>query len=249
MNSKLIVMLTQNDRTVRNAIEVFKECCDLPIDFWGFKNIGIPEPEMRELVTAIKTYGKKSFLEVVTYTEESCAISAKFACENHFDFMIGTTFFPRIWDFLQTTPIQYYPFVGNIYGNPSVMSGNVEDMVKESKVLGTKGIHGINVLAYRYIDGNPVQLAQELVKQAKMKTIIAGSIDSISRIKEIDTINPWAFTIGGALFTDKFVSGAGFRSNLEKVLDVMDSLGRYDTELKTQTISQGETRNGTNNNF
>jgi len=69
-----------------------------------------------------------------------------------------------------------------------------------------------------------VQLAKKLVEQASMKTIIAGSINSIARIQEIHAVHPWAFTIGSAFFTDQFVSGGGFRANLEKVLEVMDSL-------------------------
>lgn len=227
MNSKLIVMLTQNDKTVKNAIDIFNECRDLPIDFWGLKNVGISELEMREIAMAIKHAGKKAFLEIVTYTAESCINGAKFACENHFDFVIGTTFFPRIWDFLKTAPIQYYPYIGNVYGCPSVMSGNAEDIIKEANTLCLKGIRGINVLAYRHISENPVQLAQKLVKQIKVNTIIAGNINSVSRIEEINAINPWAFTIGGALFTDKFASEAGFRSNLEKVLEVMANINQH----------------------
>jgi hypothetical protein len=43
MQSQLIVMLTQNDITVGNAQEVFESCKDLPINFWGFKNVGISQ--------------------------------------------------------------------------------------------------------------------------------------------------------------------------------------------------------------
>ena len=46
--SNLIVMLTLNDKTVENAIECFQSCVDLPIEYWGFKNVGIPYEKMTE---------------------------------------------------------------------------------------------------------------------------------------------------------------------------------------------------------
>ena len=33
MNSQIIIMLTHNDRTVPNALEVFESCKDLPVKF------------------------------------------------------------------------------------------------------------------------------------------------------------------------------------------------------------------------
>ncbi|MCA5960882.1 hypothetical protein LC724_11295 [Blautia sp. RD014234] len=44
MLDKIIIMLTHNDKTVPNAIEIFEENKDLPIQYWGFKDVGM-EPE------------------------------------------------------------------------------------------------------------------------------------------------------------------------------------------------------------
>ena len=41
MLDKIIIMLTHNDKTVPNAIEIFEENKDLPIQYWGFKDVGI----------------------------------------------------------------------------------------------------------------------------------------------------------------------------------------------------------------
>ena len=46
-------MLTHNDKTVQNALEVFESCQDLPVSYWGFKDVGLPYPEMRKLIKAI----------------------------------------------------------------------------------------------------------------------------------------------------------------------------------------------------
>ena len=72
MVEKLIVMLTHHDVTVSNAKEVFESCRDLPVVNWGFKDVGMPPAQMRELCQLMKQAGKTTFLEVVTYSEEEC---------------------------------------------------------------------------------------------------------------------------------------------------------------------------------
>ena len=74
---ELIVMLTHNDVTVKNAKEVFEECKNSKANFWGFKEVGIPLDEMKELYSYMKQCGKTTFLEVVAYTEEECMEGAK----------------------------------------------------------------------------------------------------------------------------------------------------------------------------
>ena len=54
--------------------------------------------------------------------------------------------------------------------------------------------------------------------------MIAGSINSPARIDFINEINPWAFTMGSALFTENFAKGEGFRKNLQVVVDYMNSI-------------------------
>ncbi len=41
MNNNLIVMLTNNDVTVENALRLFEELKDLPVQYWGFKDVGL----------------------------------------------------------------------------------------------------------------------------------------------------------------------------------------------------------------
>ena len=66
----LIVMLTNNDKTVDNAYEIFEKCKDSKAKCWGFKEEPLPLEEMKKLYTYMKKCGKTTFLEVVAYTEE-----------------------------------------------------------------------------------------------------------------------------------------------------------------------------------
>ena len=224
MKSNLIVMLTHNDKTVHDALEVFKSCQDLPVNYWGFKDVGLPQPEMRELIKAIRDAGKTSFLEVVSYTKDECMAGAEFAVDFGFDFLMGTLFFQEVWDFLKDKKIRYSPFVGQVSGSPSILDGTVDSMVEETKFLKSQGVHGVDLLAFRHKGGNPEALAEEFTRQSEVPVILAGSIDSNQRIDFVNKVNPWGFTMGSALFTKNFVPNGSFRENLQAVVKKMESL-------------------------
>lgn len=224
MQPQLIVMLTHHDLTVENALDIFTACQDLPVEFWGFKNVGIPDAAMRELLEAMKAQNKTTVLEVVTYTEESCLENAKWAVEYGFDYLTGTRFYPSVADYLKDKNIRYYPFVGDVGGSPVKLQGTVEEILADADRLESAGVHGLDLVAYRYVDGDPVALARDLVAQARSEVIIAGSIASKERIEIMREINPFAFTMGSALFDQSFVPAGTFRENLEQVIAIMDSL-------------------------
>jgi phosphoribosylformimino-5-aminoimidazole carboxamide ribonucleotide (ProFAR) isomerase len=52
-----------------------------------------------------------------------------------------------------------------------------------------------------------------------MPVIVAGSISTFERIDLVEEINPWAYTIGSALFEHKFSEATTFRGQLEAVLN------------------------------
>jgi hypothetical protein len=223
MKSNLIVMLTHNDKTVHNALEVFESCKDLPVNFWGFKDVDLPKPEMRELIKVIKNAGKTTFLEVVSYTMEECLAGAEFAVDFGFDFLMGTLFFPEVWEFLKEKDIKYSPFVGKVSGSPSILEGTVDSMVEETLFLDSQGVHGVDLLAFRHKE-NPEKLAAEFISRSKVPVILAGSIDSFEKIEFVNNVNPWGFTMGSALFTRNFVPEGSFRQNLEAVVKRMESI-------------------------
>ena len=96
LKPELIVMLTHQDRTVSNALELFERTKDYPITHWGFKDVGLPAEEMKRVVKAMKAAGKTTFLEVVSLSEEEGLRGAQLAVELGFDILMGTVFFSSI---------------------------------------------------------------------------------------------------------------------------------------------------------
>lgn len=217
----LIVMLTHNDVTVPNAQEVFESCKDLDVQNWGFKNVGLPKDQMKRLVQSMKAAGKTTYLEVVTYDEESCLEAAKVAVECRFDVLMGTLYYDSVAKLLKDGGVVYSPFVGKVYGSPSVLEGEFDEIIGDAKNMMAKGIGVFDILAYRHKRGQ--ELAYEFCRNVDAKICIAGSIASYERIDVMFDIGPWAFTMGSALFQKKFVPDGSFRDNLKAVADYMEA--------------------------
>ena len=218
MAPELIVMLTHNDKTVANAQEIFEQCKNEPAKYWGFKEAGIPLNEMKTLCNKMKIAGKTIFLEVVAYTEEECLEGAKMAVECGFDVLMGTMYFNSINDYAKRHGLKYMPFVGKIEGRPSVLGGTIEGIIEEARALKAKGVYGIDLLGYRYV-GDAVELNRRFVAAVDMPVCIAGSVSSYQRLDEIKDASPWAYTIGGAFFENKF--DGTFGEQIRKVIAYM----------------------------
>ena len=220
MRPDIVVMLTHHDVTVPTAYEVFETCKDLPVQFWGFKNVGLPKDQMKALTAAMKAAGKTTFLEVVTYDEDSCMDGAKTAVECGFDCLMGTLYYESVHNYLKEQGLTYMPFVGKVSGSPSILEGTNEEIIQNAKDLMAKGIKGFDILAYRHVvDGE--KLAREFCAAIDAQICIAGSINSYARIDTMFDIGPWTFTMGSALFEKKFVPDGDFRTNLKAVAEYM----------------------------
>jgi hypothetical protein len=221
MKPEFILMLTYNDTTVKDALQIFRECQNTPVTHWGFKDVGLPPQEMKALVHEMRDAGKTTYLEVVSLSEEEGLRGAKIAVESGFEILMGTVLFDSILDYLKDKPIQYYPFPGHIFGHPSIMDGTIQEVVTHAKLLEGKGVPGMDLLSYRYI-GDARQLLTEVVKATKVPIVSAGSIDSYKRIAEVWQAGAWGFTIGSALFDKKFVSNGSFRENTLAVCEWLE---------------------------
>lgn len=200
---ELIVMLTLNDRTVKNASQVFEQCKNCKAKYFGFKEEGIPLSQMIKLYNSIKACGKSTVLEVVAYSEYEGLAGAKIAAECGCDILMGTMYFDSIRDFCQSKGIKYMPYVGNVVERPSVLEGSIDGMIAEAKECLEKGVDGFDLLGYRYTD-DARELIERFVKEVDAPVCIAGSVDSYERLDELKDIEPWSFTIGGAFFNNRF---------------------------------------------
>jgi len=218
MIPKLILMFTLNDMTVPDAIDYFEQVRDLPVDFFGYKEMGLEPEKMKILNEKIHRAGFQSFLEVVEYKEEACLGPAKMAVDMGFDYLMGTIYFPSIWGVIGKK-IKYFPFCGKIYDRPSVLDGTIDEIIRDAKRIEAEGVDGFDLLAYRYIEPSRVdELVRKVDDAVDVPIVSAGSINSLDRVQETIDQGIWGFTIGGAFFEKKFVPDGSYRDNVAAVL-------------------------------
>jgi hypothetical protein len=209
-------MLTHNDETVNNAHEIFEKCKNSDAKFWGFKEKSLPIEQMKNLYKYMKECGKTTFLEVVEYTEKEGLEGAKLALECGCDILMGTVFFDSINKFCKKNNLRYMPFVGKVTERPSILEGEIDEIIKEANEYLKKGVYGFDLLGYRYT-GNAVELNERFVLEVNAPVCIAGSVNGYERLDELKNINPWSFTIGSAFFENKF--DGSFEEQINKVCE------------------------------
>lgn len=212
----LIVMLTHNDKTAMNAYDIFEQCKNSKAKFFGFKEKPLPLSKMKELYKYMKKCDKKTVLEVVSYTESEGIEGAKMAVECGVYILMGTKYFASIHDICEKNNIKYMPFIGEVVGRPSILKGTVDSMIDEANRLVEKGVYGFDLLGYRF-ERNASNLNRQFVSKIDVPVCVAGSVDSYIRLDELREIRPWAFTIGGAFFENKF--GDDFDTQINNVCE------------------------------
>ncbi|MGK5115189.1 hypothetical protein [Geodermatophilus sp. CPCC 205506] len=214
-------MLTHDDVTVPDAIDCFRQAADLPIQYWGFKDVGLTTHEMEQLVGEFRSAGKTPVLEVVSFDEKELLDAAALAADCGVQYLTGGEFSPAVRERAHSAGMRYFPFCGRVGGSPIELTGAPEDVLADADRLRDLGADGVDLVAYRYTDGDPIQLAKQVVHEfGGDKVIVAGSINSAERIQLMHEIGPFGYTIGGALFDGTFAPGGSFRENLERVVDV-----------------------------
>ncbi|MFV0361838.1 MAG: hypothetical protein ACK5LL_01940 [Suipraeoptans sp.] len=218
MNKELIVMLTWHDVTVDNALEIFIEAKDAPSKHWGFKIEGTTPQSMKELVKCMKKNDKTVYIEVLAIDEETCVSAAKQCAECGVDHLLGTVYYDSVAKIVGEAGILYSPFVG--LSDDSRLRGSIESVVGTAKDAEEKGVSGVSLSAFRYVDGDPKELLLNINKNLKKPLYIAGSVDGYEKIDFLKGLEKLSgFTIGGALFEKKF--GSTFSEQITVISDYL----------------------------
>jgi hypothetical protein len=222
-----IFMLTRNDRTIEDAGQVIDAVCDLGVTHIGFKDIGVPLATMQELVARIRKRGGICYLEVVSTTPQAVIQSLETGRALGVDRILGGTNLDearRILGDLST----YFPFPGKPVGHPTRLEGSPALIADHCALSCAAGCGGVDLLAYRATDAEPLDLVRAARKVlAGRKLIVAGSVHSERQIHALGQAGADAFTIGSAVFDGSFSPGKGsLRSQILDILEACDTAPR-----------------------
>ena len=214
---EFIFMLTYEDVTVDNALEVYDEISDAGLNYVGFKDVGPSFERLKLLAEAIHEGGQEVMLEVVSERREDELRSARAALDLGVDYLLGGTHADEVAEIVAGTGIRYCPFPGRIVGHPSLLRGSIEEISESARRLAAMDeVWGLDLLAYRY-DGDVDTLVRSVVAAAEVPVIAAGSVDDGQKIRRLSDAGVWGFTVGSAIFDGTF-AGDSVRERVERVL-------------------------------
>ncbi len=214
-----IFMLTNHDRTVADAAAVLEEVKDTGLTHVGFKDVGATPEQQRALTEAAHAAGMTVYLEVVSTSVESELASVSAGRAAGVDWILGGTNPEQALPLLAGSGVSYAPFPGRIVGHPSVLEGSIEEIAADTaRLTALDGVSGVDLLAYRHQEVDPLELTAAVVAASAGPVIAAGSVVNQEQIAGLKRAGASAFTIGGAIF-DGRLPGEGVAGQVRTALD------------------------------
>lgn len=214
-------MLTRADQTVGDALEVLDDIQSVGLTHIGFKDVGLPPPELARVARRIKEMGATSYMEVVSTTAEACLASARVAREIEIDRLLGGTQVDEVLAILDGSRVKYLPFPGKPFDHPTKLAGSPADVERDCRRAMERGCAGVDLLAYRATESDPLALVHAARKGlGDGVLLVAGGIGRPEQVRALAAAGVDAFTVGSAAFDGSFAPVLGsLRSQLQAVLD------------------------------
>jgi len=220
---EVIAMLTRDDQTVPEAMDIFRSSRGSQIRFWGFKDTPLPLDVCSEIAAAMRGAGKSVVFESLKEDEDGCLIAADFAIRNRCSHLIGCAFYPSVARLLAANGVAFLPTFGRRSGIPRMLHGTTQEILDDARRVLEGGATGLCLSMYRYTDGDPETLAADILRTCSaVPTVVTGSINSISRVETIRRLSPWGITVGSALFEQKFGMNFDWSGQLTTIRDTLE---------------------------
>jgi tryptophan synthase alpha subunit len=217
---EFIFMLTHGDATVSDAEDVLKQVAATGLRYVGFKDIGTTAESRKRLVEIAHDASLEVMIELVSPDAATERLSLVSAVEAGADWILGGTQVDAGCDVVRGTGIKYCPFPGEIVGHPSILQGSIDTISDDAKrYVERPEVHGVDLLAYRHAEVNPVELVAAVSAScAPAPVIVAGSIRTDEQIRATAAAGAWGFTIGSAIFDELIAGNVAVADSIERVL-------------------------------
>ncbi|MFJ3586531.1 hypothetical protein ACIPPS_30500 [Streptomyces sp. NPDC090127] len=219
-----IFMLTRDDRTVTDCLDVLDTVRGLGVAHLGFKDVGVEPATLARLHREIKDMGATSYLEVVSTTRDEALTSVRRAIDLGVDRLMGGTWIDDTLALVAGTSVEYLPFVGEPRGHPTRLAGGPDRIADDCRRAETAGCAGVDLLAYRATDADPLDLVRAARAATRGHLVVAGSITTTARIAAVAAAGADALTIGSAAFDGSLRPDAGtLAAQLRAALEAVGS--------------------------
>jgi hypothetical protein len=215
-----VFMLTRGDQTVKDGLAVLDDIQSVGLTHIGFKDVGVDPAELGALHRRIKELGAASYMEVVSTSAEACLKSAGVARDIGVDYLLGGTIVEEVVALLRGSAVKYLPFPGRPFDHPTRLGGSADDVERDCRRFHAQGCAGVDLLAYRATEANPLDLVRAARSGTEGILLVAGGIGRRDQVRALAAAGVDAFTVGSAAFDGSFSPHVGsLRSQLKAVLD------------------------------
>jgi hypothetical protein len=216
-----IFMLTRSDETIVDCLETWSAIDSIGLTHAGFKDVVVGLDTLTELNRRMKAGGVTTYLEVVSTSTAACLASAHAAVTIGVDRLMGGTQAAEILAIVRGTGIEYLPFPGLPIGHPTLLGGSPELVEEQCRTFDTMGCGGVDLLAYRATDADPIELVRAARRGTSGYLVVAGSVSTAAQIEALRAAGADAFTIGSAVFDGSYSPNKGLLTS--QLHDVMAS--------------------------
>jgi hypothetical protein len=206
-----VFMLTRNDATVGNALDLVETARELGLRHIGFKDAGADAPMLRRLTQAIRAAGASPWMEVVATTREAELRAVALGRDLGVDLLMGGVHVEEALRILDGGATRYLPFAGKPSGHPTRLGGSAAEVEAQCRAFAAMGCAGVDILAYRATEAEPLDLVaacrRGFLDQGAV--VVAGSVNSAERVAAVRAAGADAFTIGTAAIEASYAPGVG----------------------------------------
>ena len=204
-------MLTRNDATVENALDLVEIARGLRVRHIGFKDVGADAPMLGRVTGAIRAAGASPWMEVVATSREAELRSVALGRDLGVDWLMGGVHVEEAMRVLEGCATRYLPFAGKPSGHPTRLGGSAAEVEAQCRVFAAMGCAGVDILAYRATEADPLDLVAACRRAFSDRgaVVVAGSVNSAERVNAVRAAGADAFTIGTAAIEASYAPGMG----------------------------------------
>lgn len=219
-----ILMLTERDVTIPDAMEVYKTVTGSGLHYIAFKDAGADRNMLEDLTAAAHEDGLLTLLEIVDVTEAGQDAGVDLALQLGVDIIIGT-WRPRSAAAIGSVKQPaYFPFLGSLSGSPLQLRGSPADLaVHTSELAANAGVAGAVLMPYRQKDHSPDEIMLSVIRTADLPILIAGGVCSNEQIMAIHRAGAWGFTMGAEALKFRHEDPGSVRRKVLETLSLCQS--------------------------
>ncbi|MFI5735137.1 hypothetical protein ACIA49_33810 [Kribbella sp. NPDC051587] len=219
-----VLMLTEQDRTIPDAVDVYREVSDLDgLGYVAFKDSGLGVPALRELVRSIHADRRQAILEVTAEHLDDERRMFDLGVDLGVDQIVGGSelLASEVGD---DAPVAYWPFVGEMRGIPlRLASGPAELVDSVRRLSAVPAVAGLMAMPYRQERHRPEDLLRSITSASDLPVLVAGGISQPGHVRSLEQHGAWGFTVGGAVLAGRIAGQGHVRSKVEAMLRMASS--------------------------